>query len=426
MADHVYQRILHDAQREIFNDPNRYRVCVNGRRFGKSRLVLEELIRAALGFTGIMSATSPQVVLGTLPTAVQARPILFKPLVNLFTDTNLKYFVDKINLTEMRIDILGKPSIRIAGANDRGGDRLRGNRIYFIAMDEAQDTHSVVWNEVVMPAMADTEGSRAFFSGTPKGKQNFLYDLSRMPEKEEGWAFFNFPTSSNPTIPREEIERARRVLAPKVFEQEFEASFTNFEGQWYSELDSLNMHEDAQLPHFDLVVLGVDFGDLHPAAAVWAREPIEQCWYYLAGWSPNSYSKENQPVPREMFDNAIRRLVEQYKVQLIFCDPSRPSEILSIRKLGSNPAFKSAVEGFNGIQEGIGQVHNLIFQKKLMFCKHSAFVDRDAVDGTLAYEFHQSYTRVKKDEYLTDEPEDGLHTHIVDASRYALAIKKGR
>ena len=421
--DKTLDLILHKAQWEIFNDTHRFRVCVNGRRFGKTALGMQELIYASLGFQGTVSKSSPEMVIGVLPTAVQARPILFKPLVNLFTTTALADLVENINLTEMRIDIKGKPSIKVAGANDRNGDRLRGNRIYFILMDEAQDILPVVFNEVIRPAMTDTKGSRALIQGTPKGKMNILHKFAQMEDEDDEWKYFSFPTWSNPCIPREEIEKARRSLPPRVFAQEYEAGFVNFEGQWYSELDSNNMHEGT-LPHFDLVSMGVDFGDLHPAIVVCGRDPLAGVWYYLDGWSPNTISGQNQPVTRGEFDSNLKALFLKHSVDLIFCDPSRPSEVLAIRDIGAAKGYKSAVQAFNGIQSGIGQIHSLIHQNKLKFVKRSASTAPDAIDGTMAYDFLQSYTRTK-DRFgnFTDEPADGSCSHICDALRYCLAVK---
>jgi hypothetical protein len=271
--------------------------------------------------------------------------------------------------------------------------------------------------------MSDTPGSRALITGTPKGKANILYYLSELRHKDPEWTFFNFPTWANPCIPVEEVAKARATLAPRVFEQEYGAGFVNFPGQFYTELDSHNLYEDRELPHLDLVVAGVDFGDLHPAISILGREPRFGCWYWLEGWSPNtSGDGDSHPVTREEFDCNLKRLVTTYGVQLICCDPSRPSEILAIRKLGSERVWASAAAAFNSIQSGIGQVHSLIHQNKLKFVKGGT-VPRDGIDGQTAYDYHQSYHRTKIKEILTDEPADGDCTHIVDSTRYALAVK---
>lgn len=367
------------------------------------------------------------MVLGVLPTAVQARPILFKPLVNLFTTTALADLVENINLTEMRIDIKGKPSIKIAGANDRNGDRLRGNRIYFILMDECQDINPRVWTEVIRPAMSDTVGSRALMSGTPKGRLNILYSLSELAKTDPEWSFHTYPTSSNPCIPREEIEKAKVSLPPRVYQQEYEADFVNFAGQIWTELDSNNLLDPGEeLPHFDLVVMGVDHGDRHPAMVVVAREPRSGCWYILDAWSPNTNGiGESQPVTREEFQQQLTLMVDTHNVDLIYCDPSRPSDILAIRNFGDKRCYKSTVAGYNPIQSGIGQVHNLIHQNKLKIVKEtSPNLKPSIVRGQLLYDYLSSYQwELDKNGQVTEVPADGNCSHICDALRYALAVK---
>lgn len=419
--DTPWDLLLHDKQSEIFDDPCRFRVTCNGRRFGKTALAIQELVYASLSFQGEMSATSPQMVVGCLPTAVQARQILFKPLVNLFTTTSLKCVLEKINLAEMRINILGKPAIRIVGANDRGGDRIRGLRIYFMLMDEVQDVLPQVWSEVVRPAMSDTEGSRALFTGTPKGTANILYYLSENAKSDPEWSFHNYPTSANPTIPRAEIETAKRQLPPRVFEQEYEAKFTTFPGQIYTELNSSNLH-DGDLPYLDLVVAGVDWGSYHPAISVVGRDSRTGVWYYLTGWSPNTSGGDAQPVLKTSFEDKLNELVKEYKIDLILCDPAQPSEILAIRKMSMEKAYQSASAAFNGIESGILQVHKLIHQDRLVFVK-SSDSRPDMVPGQRAYDFHLSYHYESKKGVITDVPADGDLSHICDATRYALAIK---
>jgi hypothetical protein len=423
--DKEFKLTLHDAQWSIFEDGHRFRVACNGRRFGKTALGCQELIMASLGFQGEMSLTSPQMVIGALPTAVQARPILFKPLVDIFTNTVLSDLVEDINRSTMTIRIKGKPSIRIVGANDKNGDRLRGNRIYFILMDEVQDISPVVWTEVVRPAMSDTPGSRALFTGTPRGTTNFLYYLSENAKTDEEWSFHNYPTSANPCIPRSEIARAKASLPPRVYLQEYEANFVVFAGQIYSDLDSNNMVEPSEVPHCDLVVMGLDWGDRFPSAVVVGRESRSQKWYILDAWSPNTDGVESQPITRAEFDKTITDLVKKYKVHSIYCDPSRPSDILAVRTYGSDKGFHNCVAGFNGIQSGISQVANLIFQNKLLIVNKPES-GKGFLSGRRIQEFLTSYHwETDKLGQVTEVPGDGIFSHSCDALRYALAYKGG-
>lgn len=414
---------LHKAQREIFNNPKRFRVCVNGRRFGKTALGITELIIRGLSYTGTVDPKFPVTVLGVLPTANQARKIIWEPLRAICDSKDFRVVIRDINRTQMTVTLINGVVIRVVGANDNGGDRLRGLKCFFVWFDETQDIKPVAFSEAVRPAMSDTVGSRALFTGTPKGKQNWLYDLSLKPQQDSDWQFFNFPTWANPTIPRDEVENARLTLPPRLFAQEYTADFVDFPGKFYTELD-INNKFYGEISRFDLVVMGVDWGDLHPALSVIGRG-VDRNWYWVEGWSPNQ-GKDPQVIPRGTFEHHIKRLVHKWGVNLTFADPSRPSDILWMRSLGAAKGFTSTQEGYNRIIEGITQVHNLITQNRLLFVPGLADKVPDSIDGDLAYSLHEAYHRTTdKNGNFTDVPTDGYFSHIVDSTRYALATKVG-
>lgn len=423
MANLVVPFKLHKAQREIFSCSKRFRVTVNGRRFGKTALGVTELLIRGLSYPHKVDPKFPVFVLGILPTASQARTVIWKPLVNICESKEFKPLVKVVNRTAMEIILVNNVIIRVAGANDNGGDRLRGIKVYFAWFDEMQDIKPIAFEEVVRPAMSDTEGSRALFTGTPKGKQNILYRLYEKSQVDLEWQFFNYPTWCNPKISKAEIEQARATLPTRLFAQEYEASFVDFPGKIYSELDGDNKYF-GDLPKFDLVVMGVDFGDLHPNLSVLGRS--KRTWYFLESWSPNANPKDAQPVPDTVLHSNIRRLVKKWSVYSTYCDPSRPSSILGIRSLGDDPGLRNAVAGYNPIWEGIGQIHSLITQKNLLFTAGHHDKIKDSLDGQEAFTLHESYHRLQdKNGDFTDNVADGFFSHCCDATRYALATKAG-
>jgi hypothetical protein len=414
---------LHKAQREIFNCPKRFRVTVNGRRFGKTALGVTELIVRGLGYPHQVNPKFPVFVLGILPTANQARTVIWKPLVNICETPEFRPLIKEINRTSMEIILINNVIIRVAGANDNGGDRLRGLKIYFAWFDEMQDVKAIAFDEVVRPAMSDTVGSRALFTGTPKGKNNVLYFLSQKPTSDPDWEYFSYPTWENPLIPKEEIDRARATLPPRLFSQEYEANFVDFPGKWYTELDNDNKFYGA-LPKFQSVFMGIDFGDLHPAAVVIGRG-TDRKYYVVEGWSPNP-GREAKPIPDPVLQANISRLVKKWNVQYTYCDPSRASSILSIRSLGQEPGFRNAVAGYNRILEGIHQVHGHITRKDLLFVPSMNDKVADSLDGIECFQLLEAYHRLQdKSGAFNDIPADGYFSHINDALRYALATKVG-
>lgn len=416
---------LHDGQCEVFEDYRKVRAMCAGRRFGKSYLDLAEILVNTLEFPRKVDRFRPEVTLATLPTLQQAKPILWKPLLEIVESSDLNKHVDYINRTDFAIKFSGKPEIRLAGTNDNNGNRLRGNRIWFFCGDEWQDTKPTVLKEVIIPAMADTPGSRALLTFTPKGKLNHTYNLYQMSQTEpDTYGFFSMPSYRNPKIKTAEIERLRRVLPPRLFKQEVEADFTTFEGQFYPELDESNFTTDSYFD-LDLVVLGVDWGDIHPAVAVVGRSG--DSWFFLEGWHGNT----GAAIPTPIFESHIVRLATKYNPAIVLCDPSKPSAILALRALGVEhnlTGLARAVAGYNRVIEGIYQVSSLIYQRKLLFPITSSAPDiPGAVTPLQAYEELQAYHRKidNKTGQPTEAVEDGQQDHIADCIRYALATERG-
>jgi hypothetical protein len=421
---------LHPGQQTIYRSQSRIRTAVMGRRFGKSRLGINELILRSLSFPGAIDPTSPETTLGVMPTLKQAKKVLWKPLVSLCTNTELSGAVESINRTDYTITWKhGKPPIVIAGANDSDGDRIRGFRIWYLLGDEYQDWKPGIFDSVVQPAMTDTEGSRALLTGTPKGKLNHLYEMyqraSRFPEDYQS---FNMPTSSNPTIPRSEIERARLILPPRLYRQEYEASFEDFPGKIYYELDNDLNRCDSLPSGFDLTVMGIDFGDINPAFVIWGRRGSK--WYWCEGWQGNYGSEyEKNPVAQPLQDAQILRLARTWKPRITLADPSRPSAILGIRALGIEhglPGLSNAVGAFNRIEEGLNQVHSLIYQRSLLYPRSSHKPHENSVSPDDAFGLFEAYHRkIDKDGRVTEAIEGGQDDHCPDATRYALSRSVG-
>jgi hypothetical protein len=397
-----------------------------GRRYGKSRLLIWELILRALSFPGEIDPVSPETVIGALPTLVQAKKILWQPLVSL-AETSLAPVVKKINRSDFRIDFHGnKPSIVIAGANDSNGDRLRGLRIYFAGCDEYQDWKPGILETVLMPAMADTAGSRALLTGTPKGRLNHLFSLFEMVKQNPAeYAAFNHPTLTNPLISRVEVEAAKKRLPPRIFRQEYEASFEDFPGKIYTSLDNENQyHEILEKDWLTTAILGIDWGDVNPALVVLGQ--LGNSWVYLEGW----HSDTGQPVPQTVLDAELVRLSTKWEVSGSFADPSRPSSILGVRTLGKQynlPGLRNCVAGFNRIWEGIAQVHSLIVQNRLLFLTDEPEVRRPGlVTGNDAYLLAEAYHKTtNKEGQVIEDVAPGQDDHILDALRYALSVKTG-
>ena len=330
-----------------------------------------------------------------MPTALQARRIIWKPLLSKVQNTpELLRIVEEINKSEMYLKFFGKPPIRVAGANDNDGDGLRGVRCYYLYADEYQDWKPHIYSTVLRPALADTVNSSELKTGTPKGILNHL-----KTEYDNCNNSFHFTTLDNPFIDAEAIEQARLTTHPRLFRQEYEASFEEFAAKVYTELTTNHLVTRTHYD-YDLTVAGIDWGDVNPAIVIMGR--FDGTWYQVDYWENTT----EVAIPSSVTFSHYQRLCQKYKVVRAYCDPSRPTSIIDLRKLGI-----PAVAGFNSIQEGVDQINNLIFQDKLLF------FDKRVFDTMQAY-----HRKSSKDGAVLPDIADGQDDHLVDALRYSLAI----
>jgi curved DNA-binding protein CbpA len=215
---------LHKLQAEIFRDRHRFKVIVTGRRWGKTKLCLAEMLRAA--------RIPRQKIWYVAPTYRMAKQIMWVELLEAIP----KSYIVKSNETTLDIHLKNKTIISLRGADKP--DTLRGMGINFIVLDEVQDIKPDAWRVALRPTLASTRG-RGLFTGTPKA-YSLLYDLYLRGKKDkEGnpWRSWQYPTLTSPFIPQSEIEAARADMDPRSFRQEFEASFEQMSGRVYHQFD---------------------------------------------------------------------------------------------------------------------------------------------------------------------------------------------
>jgi len=253
---------LSEPQRSIVTAPQRFKVAVCGRRFGKTTLAIWLMCREA--------AQPNREIFYIAPTYRQAKMIAWKKLKNKLLDLR---WVKKINETELSIVLKNDSTISLKGA-DGGAQNLRGVGLDAVILDEAAIIDEAAWTEVLRPALADKQGWALFIS-TPAG-MNWLKDLYDLAEEfPDEWASFQFTSIQGGNIPEEEIEAARRTLDARTFQQEFEASFVNFSGRIFYAFDRkynikpyLRDLQNAYLPELHI---GMDFNVDNNSAVIAIR-----------------------------------------------------------------------------------------------------------------------------------------------------------
>lgn len=211
----VPEMSLHEAQRAIMEDEHRYKVMSCGRRFGKTTLAVEWLSFSDQG-------------------AVDGYPVgyftaTYKLIEDVWLDiTNtLSPIIKKSNKNEGRIQLLNGGIIDFWTLQDKQAGR--GRKYRKIVIDEAAHATYLeeAWERAIEPTLTDFKGD-AWFISTPKGINYFYTLFKRGLEGREGWKSYQLPTTANPFIDPEEINKKRNDLPELVFKQEYLAEFVTF------------------------------------------------------------------------------------------------------------------------------------------------------------------------------------------------------
>lgn len=249
---------LSARQQAIAESPARFRVVVAGRRTGKTFLAMRELARFAR-----IPNSEVWYVTGSRQ---QAKSLVWTKLKKKLKSLN---WILDTNESDLTIRLTNNSQICLKSAEQ--GDNLRGASLSFVCLDEFCDLDiDEIWAQIIRPALADQKG-HALFLGTPKATNQSAKDLYDTAYTRPGWAGFTYTTAEGGFVDADEIAQARDDLAPKVFKQEYEASWETFAGVIFSEFGDHNIATVAPAKNTERIFIGMDFNTT-PMSAVIARQ----------------------------------------------------------------------------------------------------------------------------------------------------------
>lgn len=206
---------FHSGQRKILDSRARFKVARCGRRFGKTLLSIEWLI------------FQPGGAIDGAPVSVFAPEYkLLMPVYDAI-ETACRPFASS-NKSEMTIKLATGGQIDFWTLD--GKSPARGRKYKRMVVDEAAHAPELQdrWEKAISPTLTDLRGD-AWFISTPKGINYFHTLCARGDDPDKpAWESFHMPSSTNPHLPSEEIERAREELPALVFAQEYLAEFVTF------------------------------------------------------------------------------------------------------------------------------------------------------------------------------------------------------
>lgn len=234
----------HVGQREVHDSPARFKVLAAGRRWGKTRLGVNECLSvAAEGGRAWWVAPSYKM-----------SEVGWRPIRRIGGKLGAE-----IRKVDRQVILPGGGWVQVRSADTP--DSLRGEGLDFVVLDECAFVREEAWSEVLRPALSDRRGSALFIS-TPKGHNWFWrHWLRGNDEQQMDWESWQFPTGANPYIDSEEIEAARLTLPERIFSQEYLAEFRDDAGGVFrGVMDAATATEQERAIAGHGYVFGVDWG----------------------------------------------------------------------------------------------------------------------------------------------------------------------
>jgi len=199
-------------QKEVHDKLKRFNVLVCHRRFGKTVLCINEILKKAMQ--------------NTLP---RPRYYYLAPTYSMAKRTAWDYLKEYTGVlpnvtyheTELRADLPNGARIQLLGCERP--DSLRGLYIDGVILDEVAQMPPRLWTEIIRPALSDREGWMVAI-GTPQG-HNAFFDLYDYANHQEGWYAETFKSSETGIISDLELNEAKHLMPEEVYEAEFECSF---------------------------------------------------------------------------------------------------------------------------------------------------------------------------------------------------------
>ena len=248
----------HDGQLALhFPKKNnaRFQVVVCGRRFGKTW---------ASAMEATYYASQPNQRIWVVGMSYKKARLIFREIWNKMV---VGHGDDVEKASEKDMYIRFKWGTTVEGMSADNPDSLVGEGLDLLIIDEVAKMNKKVWDMYLSPSVAGRKG-KVIFITTPEGR-NWIYDLYKLGEHDEMWDRYSSPSWVNrfefplgiedPAI----IER-KRNMSQELFDQEFGAKFSVFEGKVWNfnrQLDTGSFPYEPNLPTY----CSIDFGYRQPA-----------------------------------------------------------------------------------------------------------------------------------------------------------------
>lgn len=396
-----------DHQARLHASLARFLLVVGGRRVGKSKSCLNEVIRHSFSADNRLSWWIS-------PTYSEAREVGFEEFLAL--EEAISPAIRSLHKGNMKVEFVNGSKLYFKGGDRK--DSLRGRGLTMAVLDEAAFHKRDNWYKVIRPALADRRG-KGLLATTPNGRGNWIYQLYLdILSGKAGWESFVWQSMLNPLIDEAEMEAMRSDMSDMEFRQEVLAEFVTRSGQVYEDFGEENKIDVFRLdPKIHQIYIAADFGYANAAAIGFfaVNEQLDTVTQFdeLYGAKMTIHAIESR-----ILEKLARHSLSKGNVTSVYTDPAGNAEELTS---GLSPVdylrkHFTVINKGTKIAPGLALVRSYI---KNALGQRRFFVTRNCVESIRSLEGYIYPPSTGDSELIKEEPlKDGIHDHACDMIRY--------
>ena len=381
-------------------------VMVCGRRFGKT---------TASAMEATFFASQPNKRIWLVGLSYDKADLMFREIWQLMV---VGHSNDIIKASEKERYIKFKWGTTVEAKSADNPDSLVGEGLDLLIIDEAAKVKPRIWDMYLSPTLSDRKGKGIFIS-TPEGF-NWLYDLYLLGKSDELWESHQAPSWDNqyafPNGKSDQflVER-KRNMSTELFDQEYGAQFTSFEGRVYPfdrNLDVGYYPFNPRLPVF----CSIDFGYRMPSVGWY------QTYRVNGEWHINMIDEIAHKTNIKTDELAEMIKTKPYRVTKYYGDPaglqassqSGIGDIEVLKKKGIN-VNTITDKASRSISAGINHVRSFIENANSERYLH---LNNNCIGMAEDLESYRYPEAIDGKDLKTEPLKDGYHDHGCDQLRY--------
>jgi len=316
---HEKQRLIHEALRPYCS--GKEVMVVAGRRFGKTTLAVNEIIRRAI-------ETPNSRIWYVAPTKDQAYRIAWRKMLQYIPFE----MISKKREDRHSIELTNGSIIELLGVQDQVF--LLGAGLHFVVFDEFPTIPFTVWLDTIKPMLSDYNGDALFIGSVPDPKVHNItrefIDMFELKQRKhlvdgEPQTAFTFASMDNPYINHSKVKRDMEELKQMGREKDIQriyyGGYVREFGKVFSTFDQTkHVVNPFDIPGNWVRVMAVDPHPQKPIFALWiAIDPSNEYWVYR---EKKFEDNDGNPLTVQEAAAVIKLLEARETVRVRLIDPT--------------------------------------------------------------------------------------------------------